>query len=40
MGNVHMEATQINYRGGIKKMDVEEAIKAAGDEIEIGRAHV
>lgn len=34
MGNVHMEATQINYRGGIKKMDVEEAIKAAGDEID------
>lgn len=33
MGNVHMEATQINYRGGSKKMSVEEAIKAAGTEI-------
>lgn len=33
MGNVHMEATQINYRGGNKKMGVEEAIKAAGDDI-------
>lgn len=33
MGNVHMEATQINYRGGSKKMNVEEAIKAAGTEI-------
>lgn len=28
MGNVNMEATQINYRGGSKKMSVEEAIKA------------
>lgn len=33
MGNVHMEATQINYRGGSKKMSVEEALKAAGTEI-------
>ena len=33
MGNVHMEATQINYRGGSKKMSVEEAIKEAGTEI-------
>lgn len=33
MGNVYMEATQINYRGGSKKMSVEEAIKAAGTEI-------
>ena len=33
MGNVHMEATQINYRGGSKKMSVEEAIKNAGSEI-------
>lgn len=30
MGNVHMEATQINYRGGDKKMSVAEAIKEAG----------
>lgn len=29
MGNVHMEATQINYRGGASKMNVEEAIKSA-----------
>ena len=28
MGNVHMEASQINYRGGETKMSVEEAIKA------------
>ena len=27
MGNVHMEASQINYRGGAKKMSVEEALK-------------
>ena len=33
MGNVNMEASQINYRGGSKKMSVEEAIKAAGTEI-------
>lgn len=33
MGNVYMEASQINYRGGSKKMSVEEAIKAAGTEI-------
>lgn len=29
MGNVHMEATQINYRGGSSKMNVEDAIKSA-----------
>lgn len=29
MGNVHMEATQINYRGGGVKKSVEEAIKEA-----------
>lgn len=29
MGNVHMEATQINYRGGSVKKSVEEAIKDA-----------
>lgn len=29
MGNVHMEATQINYRGGATKMNVEDAIKSA-----------
>ena len=29
MGNVHMEATQINFRGGASKMNVEEAIKSA-----------
>lgn len=28
MGNVHMEASQVNYRGGDTKMSVEEAIKA------------
>ena len=28
MGNVHMEASQVNYRGGETKMSVEEAIKA------------
>lgn len=26
MGNVHMEATQINYRGGSKKMSVEDEL--------------
>lgn len=30
MGNVHMEARQVNYRGGNKPMSVEEAIKEAG----------
>lgn len=30
MGNVHMEARQVNYRGGEKPMSVEEAIKEAG----------
>ena len=29
MGNVHMEAKQVNYRGGATKMSVEEAIKSA-----------
>ena len=33
MGNVHMEATQVNYREGNKKMSVAEAIKNAGSEI-------
>ena len=33
MGNVHMEATQINYREGGKKMSVAQAIKNAGSEI-------
>lgn len=36
MGNVHMEASQINYRGGSTKMSVEEAIKNAGNA---GLAH-
>lgn len=30
MGNVNMEASQINYRGGESKMSVEQAIKEAG----------
>lgn len=30
MGNVHMEARQVNYRGGENPMSVEEAIKKAG----------
>lgn len=30
MGNVHMEARQVNYRGGDKPMSVEDAIKEAG----------
>lgn len=33
MGNVHMEATQINYREGGTKMSVAQAIKNAGSEI-------
>lgn len=36
MGNVHMEATQINYREGDKKMSVAEALKNAGNT---GLAH-
>lgn len=32
MGNVHMEAAQINYRGGEKKMSVEEALKSTSGE--------
>ena len=36
MGNVHMEATQINYREGDKKMSVAQAIKNAGNT---GLAH-
>lgn len=32
MGNVYMEASQINYRGGEKKMSVEEAIKNTSGE--------
>ena len=33
MGNVHMEASQINYRGGAKKMSVEEALKEGSGAI-------
>lgn len=32
MGNVHMEASQINYRGGETKMSVEEALKSTSGE--------
>lgn len=32
MGNVNMEASQINYRGGQKKMSVEEALKNTSSE--------
>lgn len=32
MGNVHMEASQINYRGGETKMSVEEALKNTSGE--------
>lgn len=32
MGNVNMEASQINYRGGVKKMSVEEALKNTSGE--------
>lgn len=32
MGNVHMEARQINYRGGDKPMSVEEALKSTEGE--------
>lgn len=32
MGNVHMEAKDINYRGGEKKMSVEEALKSTSGE--------
>lgn len=32
MGNVHMEARDINYRGGQKKMSVEEALKNTSGE--------
>lgn len=32
MGNVHMEAKDINYRGGQKKMSVEEALKNTSGE--------
>lgn len=39
MGNVHMEASQINYRGGETKMSVEEAIKA-GSSYELPIASV
>ena len=33
MGNVHMEASQVNYRGGETKMSVEEAIKAGSSYV-------
>lgn len=32
MGNLYMEASQINYRGGEKKMSVEEALKNTSGE--------
>lgn len=32
MGNIYMEASQINYRGGEKKMSVEEALKNTSGE--------
>ena len=32
MGNVNMEASQINYRGGEKKMSVEDALKSTSGE--------
>lgn len=32
MGNVNMEASQINYRGGLTKMSVEEALKNTSGE--------
>ena len=35
MGNVHMEASQINYRGGSTKQSVEEALKNAGSSYEL-----
>lgn len=35
MGNVHMEASQINYRGGSTKQSVEEALKNAGTSYEL-----
>lgn len=34
MGNVNMEASQINYRGGQKKMSVEEALKNTSVELD------
>lgn len=34
MGNVNMEASQINYRGGQKKMSVEEALKNTSGELD------
>lgn len=34
MGNVNMEASQINYRGGEKKMSVEEALKNTSEELD------
>ena len=38
MGNVHMEAAQINYRGGEKKMSVEEVLKnTSGEAAEIAQ---
>ena len=38
MGNVHMEASQVNYRGGETKMSVEEAIKNGAYELPIAGA--
>jgi hypothetical protein len=34
MGNVNMDASQINYRGGEKKMSVEQALKNTSGEID------
>lgn len=34
MGNVNMEASQINYRGGEKKMSVEEALNTISSELD------
>lgn len=34
MGNVNMEASQINYRGGATKMSVEEALKNTSGELD------
>ena len=38
MGNVHIEASQVNYRGGETKMSVEEALKNGTYELPIAGA--
>lgn len=38
MGNVHMEASQVNYRGGETKMSVEEAIRTGMQPYELPTA--